>query len=131
MTESARPMLLCLDLESDSEALCRAALDYSHRCGQPLQVLHVMQAAAESQRVEARIRELLAHCGVKPVEVILEAGSPEELIPQVAARCQAAPVVLGRRRRATVDRIYVGSTTSAVISQARVPVLVIPLHGEA
>lgn len=130
MTEPIRPMLLCLDLESDSEALCRLALERARRCGQTLLVLHVMQTATEPQQTESRIHALLTRCAAEPAQVILETGTPEELIPQVATRSRADPVVLGRRHRATIDRIYVGSTTSAVISQTRVPVLVIPLHGE-
>jgi len=92
-----------------------------------------MQSADEQQQVEARIRELLARCGAEParVAVTIEAGAPEEQIPLVAARYQATSVILGRRHRSTIDRIYVGSTTSAIISLMQVPVLVIPLHGES
>ncbi|WJW76362.1 universal stress protein [Thiohalobacter sp. IOR34] len=135
MTESMnRPpsMLLCLDLESDSETLCRMALEYSRRCGQPLQVLHVMQAANDEQQCRDRLLALLASCGLSlPAKAIhIETGTPEERIPEVAARCRVAPVILGRRQRSTVERIYVGSTTSAVISLCRMPVLVIPLPSE-
>jgi len=129
-TPDEKPLLLCLDLEPDSEALCRAALARARRCGQPVQVLHVMPAFSEPRPVEGRLHALLGRCGAEVARVMVESGSPEERIPQVAARCGADPVVLGRRSRTTVDRIYVGSTTSAVISLCRTPVLVIPLPGE-
>ena len=57
----------------------------------------------------------------------IEVGIPEDVIVAVAQRLASGPILLGRRRRETVERIYVGSTTSAVISLARRPVLVIPL----
>ncbi len=125
-----RPLLLCLDMEADSETLCRLAWQRAQRCSQPLHVLHVLQADGDEAEARGRLKELLTRCGASAETVSIVAGVPEVVIPQVAERSRAAPLVLGRRHRPTVERIYVGSTTSAVISQARVPVLVIPLHGE-
>jgi len=65
-------------------------------------------------------------------DVIVEAvairhGLPEETIVAYAKEYAVDPIVLGRRQRSTIERIHVGSTTSAVISLATGPVLIVPI----
>ncbi len=130
-----RPLLLCLDLEAGSDQLAQYAHAHAARCDLPVHVLHVVQHPLTDDDV-ARARQRLArlcreHLPAVAAENLLVAhGVPEEAIVELAARLDAGVIVLGRRRRPTVERIYVGSTTSAVISLARRPVLVMPLAAD-
>jgi len=134
-SHSIPPLLLCLDLEAGSRALAETAADYARRCQWPIHVLHVLQSPlGEADRRQHRER-LQALCQAVlpdlPADHLhLEEGVPEDAIVAVAQRLGSGPILLGRRQRETVERIYVGSTTSAVISLARRPVLVIPLAAD-
>jgi len=126
------PLLLCLDLEAGSRELARAAARHAARCHWPLHVLHVLQhplGEADRRHHRERLRALCREClpGLPDTHLHIEEGLPEDVIVAVAQRLNSGPILLGRRQRETVERIYVGSTTSAVISLARRPVLVIPL----
>ena len=126
------PLLICLDLEAGSEQLLAYAAHHVRRCQQTVRVLHVSRAeldAARSDALQQQIRKLLDRVfpDISPPAIDIEVGLAEDRIVEVAQRCQADPVLLGRRRRATVERIYVGSTTSAVLSLATRPVLVVPV----
>ena len=126
------PLLLCLDLETGSEALARQAAELARRCRRPVRILHVSDghpAAEERKGIEAALaricEEMLA--GIEITGVEIRQGLPEETIVEAAGECDATMILLGRRQRSAVERIYVGSTTSAVISLARRPVLVVPV----
>ena len=126
------PLLLCLDLEAGSEALARQAAELARRCRRPVRILHVSDghpAAEERKGIEAALaricEEMLA--GIEITGVEIRQGLPEETIVEAAGECDATMILLGRRQRSAVERIYVGSTTSAVISLARRPVLVVPV----
>ena len=126
------PLLLCADLEAGSEGLIEYAATRARRCRQAVRVLYVAPPvldgtarATAAERLHALVDAVLAGVEIAGVDVI--AGVPEDVIIQQAARWHADPIVLGRRRRSTVERIYVGSTTSAVIALARRPVLVVPV----
>lgn len=134
MTDTANvpPLLLCLDLETGSRELAATAAEYARRCQWPLHVLHVLQSPlGEADRSQHRDRlQALCHDifpDLPADHLHLEEGLPEDAIVALARRLDSGPILLGRRHRETVERIYVGSTTSAVISLARRPVLVIPL----
>ena len=134
-TDTTAPVLLCLDLEAGSRELAQVAADYARRCQWPLHVLHVLQSPlAEADRRQHRER-LQALCrtispDLPDDHLHVEDGIPEDVIITVAQRLDSGLILLGRRHRETVERIYVGSTTSAVISLARRPVLVIPLAAD-
>lgn len=124
-------LLLCLDLEAGSDALVAYAAKWARRCHASIHALHVRQAPWDDRglkEAEERLHALIdAPLKGIPTAIQLESGTPEDWIVKVAAACQADPILLGRRRRTTVERIYVGSTTSAVIALAQRPVLVVPL----
>ena len=125
-------LLLCLDLEAGSTALARHAWEHSRRCNQSVIVLHVLApgpGAAAAQDRRERLRALLAAVDAEaarlPVEIL--SGIPDQVIPAHARDAGVGTIVLGRRHRPPVERLYVGSTTSAVICQAPCPVLMVPL----
>ncbi|MFQ5488058.1 MAG: universal stress protein [Gammaproteobacteria bacterium] len=125
------PMLLCLDLEYGSQELARYAANRARRCRQGIVLLHVVPEHGTDldrprQQLAAIAATLLAHSRVG--DIIIEQGIAEDKIVAVARRHGASLLILGRRRRPTVERIYVGSTTSAVISLAGAAVLVVPLE---
>jgi len=131
-TDASPPLLLCLDLEAGSHELARKAASHATRCHWPLHVLHVLQHPLGEADRRHQYEQLHALCQkIMPTlpddHLHIEEGIPEEMIIAVARRLNSGPILLGRRQRETVERIYVGSTTSAVISLARRPVLVIPL----
>jgi len=125
-------ILLCLDLEESSRELSeycnQCALDWDF----PVQVLHVH--SNEEQGIEdaesylnAIVKETLDKDNVSTVKIVI--GTPEEQIIEFANEIVNAPIImLGRRKRTITDRMYVGSTTSAVISLSPYPVMVAPLN---
>ena len=132
MPAKTQPMLLCLDLEEGSEALARYAATRAANCNQPVHVLYVCPKAEGGPAIEdaqARLDTLVTDAlGDVTVEALaIRPGLPEETIAAYAREYAVDTIVLGRRERSTVERIHVGSTTSAVISLATSPVLVVPL----
>jgi nucleotide-binding universal stress UspA family protein len=133
---NASPVLLCLDLESGSRELAEYAAGFTARCKLPLRILHVLQRRLSDADIEHSRQRLADICreilpGVAPDHIHVATGLPEDHIVEIAARYGAGTILLGRRKRLTVDRIYVGSTTSAVISLASRPVLVVPLRHDS
>ncbi len=133
--ENRPPLLLCLDLEAGSDHLARWAAQLARRCGQRVQVLYVSPvplSPAQRLEKEQRLQRLLEEPfqGLEIIATELREGVAEEVIVEVARRVDADTILLGRRQRTAVERIYVGSTTSAVISLARRPVLVVPVPGQ-
>ncbi len=133
MTEPTRlPLLLCLDLEAGSDHLARWAAQRARRCGQPVQVLYVSPGSLSPEKRQKR-KQRLQHLveehfqGLEITRIELREGVAEEVIVETARQVDAEMILLGRRQRTAVERIYVGSTTSAVISLARRPVLVVPV----
>ncbi|WP_457651417.1 universal stress protein [Rhodocaloribacter sp.] len=126
------PLLLCVDLEAGSEALARHAGENARACGRAVEVLHVLpphgpekEFESARRRLERLARETLS--GVRLLGIEIRRGVPEEDLTAYARERGAGIIVLGRRKRPEVERIYVGSTTSAVLSLATCPVLVVPL----
>ena len=125
-------ILLCLDLEEGSRELA----EYCNQCALdwdcPIQVLNVH--SNEEQGIEdaesylnAIVKETLDKVNIYTVKIVI--GTPEEQIIEFANEIVNAPIImLGRRKRTIADRIYVGSTTSAVISLSTYPVIVVPLN---
>lgn len=126
------PLLICLDLEAGSERLIDYAARHARRCALPLRVLHVSRATLDEtkrQEILVRIHKLIDRplAGLSLEAIDIEPGAPEDVIIEVARRHDINLILLGRRHRSTVERIYVGSTTSTIISLATRPVLVVPV----
>ncbi len=127
--------LLCLDLEAGSAALARYAWERSQRCDERLQILHVLPEGLGGNAAQAHRERLLTLLTAVAPEmrkcpVTLIEGIPDELIPIHARDTGVTSILLGRRHRPAIERLYVGSTTSAVICQAPCPILVVPLSAE-
>jgi nucleotide-binding universal stress UspA family protein len=127
-------MLLCLDLEKGSRALARYAAKLARRCGQDIHLFYVGPSGGSPviKNPRARLEAIAAETmqGSNVEAIILRQGLAEDEIIAYAKGCTIAPIVIGRRQRSAVERIYVGSTTSAVLSLTSCPVLVVPLSNK-
>lgn len=124
--------LLSLDLEAGSGVLIDYAVRQANRCGDTIHIVHVAKPGQDRQAREfthEKLEQLVKAHTPQGTQLSTEirSGTPEESIPALAAELGASIIILGRRRRSDVERIYVGSTTSAVISDAPCAVLVVPL----
>ena len=134
MSKKNSPLLLCLDLEKGCETLARYAAGVAARCGQDVHIIYVEPPGGSPVISDAAscLQKLAAGCmsGVDIEKIIIRQGIAEDEIIAWAGQFDFDPIVLGRRQRSAVERIYVGSTTSAVLSLAAGPVLVVPLREE-
>ena len=134
MNTKKSAMLLCVDLEKGSRALARYGAELAGRCDQEIHLFYVEPTGGSHVIKDPRacLESLAAEIleGVTIKAFVLRCGIAEEEIMAYAAQFDIAPIVIGRRQRSSVERIYVGSTTSAVISMATCPVLVVPLSRE-
>jgi nucleotide-binding universal stress UspA family protein len=124
-------ILLCLDLEQDSDHLARLTAQFAAIGGQDVHILYVETRKGDLRHKEKEwlVLRQLADATVQGVEIaamqVLE-GIPEDVILRYASEHPIGVVVLGHRQNA-IESIHVGSTTKAVISLSPVPVLVVPL----
>ena len=129
MSDNTRPLLLCLDLEVGSDVLAAYASRLVKRCELPVHVLYVLPKASKETEEHAyrRLKEITDKTfrGDQVDAVIVRRGIPEDHIVSYANQQLFEFVILGRRRRSTLERIYVGGTTCAVISLSHAPVLVV------
>ncbi len=125
-------ILLCLDLEEGSRELAEFCKDCAEHWNYPVHVIHVHgDGGRDIEDVDSDlsviVEEILNNLRVPAVKILK--GLPEEAIIEFANEITSTPIImLGRRKRRIADRIYVGSTTSAVISLSPYPVLVVPLN---
>lgn len=61
------------------------------------------------------------------VNVLIKEGNPWKRILQAAEELKADVIVMGTRRSRGLDKIFLGSTASRVLSKSKIPVLIIPL----
>lgn len=131
MSDDKRPLLLCLDLEVGSDVLALYSLRLATGCELPLHVLYVLPKASKETEENAlqRLKEITDKT-LRQAQVdalVIRRGLPEDHIISYANQRLFEFVILGHRRRSTLERIYVGGTTCAVISLSRAPVLVVPV----
>lgn len=124
-------MLLCVDLEANSEMLAKYAAKYAMQCRQSLHVIYVIPQASRQTDAEAhqRLKTLIDKTldRIKVEAIVLRRGVPEDEILNYAESHPCDPVMLGHRHRSTVERIYIGSTTRTILSLSPRPILVVPI----
>jgi nucleotide-binding universal stress UspA family protein len=74
-----------------------------------------------------RGRELASEAGFQ-AQGRVEEGKPWRVICRVADELAAEPIVLGARGLGRIESALLGSVSSAVVSHAKHPVLVVPNH---
>ncbi len=135
-------ILVALDGSPDGLAAFHRALAQAHAFGAVLTVLHVavpatprnpmsrvehLQVVAEA---EAEGRRLLQEAQVLaggriPLMTELLSGNPAEAIVRRAQELEADLIVVGSRGLNAVDRLLLGSTSTAVVQRAPCSVLVV------
>lgn len=136
------PILFATDLNTASAAAVPFARELAAKHGRELQVVHVIEdrysdllddmdpywqqarGAYVDERTEGVHRWMTEHALIGQPRIAH--GSVVDELQKYAAATQAALVVVGSRRLGTVDRIFLGSTASALASRASCPVAVVP-----
>lgn len=139
----AGPVLLATDLSRSSDAAAAFATRVARAQGRPLVLVHVGEprhsdlidelepgwlAARERYRAGVE-RAFAAWAGVQGLgdaPRVLEYGAAPEVLAELAAREQAALVVLGSRRLSAAERLFSTSTASALAGLCGGPVAVVP-----
>jgi|APLak6261664116_1056043.scaffolds.fasta_scaffold95340_2 nucleotide-binding universal stress UspA family protein len=124
-------ILLCLDLETDSDRLARFTARFAAQGVKKVHVLYVETRKLNRHRQEKEevaLRQLVgaAMQGVEIAAIEVLEGVPEDAILRYLSDRSIDLIVLGHRQDA-IERIHVGSVTQALISQSPIPVLVVPL----
>jgi nucleotide-binding universal stress UspA family protein len=124
-------ILLCLDLEADSDHLARFTARFAAQGVKKVHVLYIETRKLNHHRKEKErvaLRQLVG-AAMQSVEIaaieVLE-GVPEDVILRYLSDHPIDLIVLGHRQDAR-ERIHVGSVTKAVIKKSPIPVLVVPL----
>lgn len=135
------PVILATDLGPASAAAARFAVAFAHQAKRPLVCVHVAQPRwsedvelapellslreAYRARVERDAWEWAADHRLD-ARLVIGYGDPAEYLPAIAQQRGASLLVLGSRRPGLIERVFVGSTASAVASAASCAVAIVP-----
>ncbi|AAK42052.1 universal stress protein [Saccharolobus solfataricus] len=89
----------------------------------PGEVINEMYNKAKRDVEEAK--EKAVNSGVKNVEAVNIEGDPAAAIMDYAGKTGADLIVTGSRGLSTVKRIFLGSVSSRIVHEAKIPVLVV------
>jgi nucleotide-binding universal stress UspA family protein len=147
-------ILVAVDL-SEPEAFIRATERLAYSLGAHILVLHVTSQAPppymlpvdpmmgfggfapytlydpelyqEAEAAEDNAFHLFLSRFKRPVRAAVREGSAAERILEDAGERKADMIVLGKRHHGTIERLLLGSVASAVVRDATLPVLLIPV----
>lgn len=97
--------------------------------GEPNYSDALREALAEADAALAATRDAIAEAGGPDPELDRIAGRPAEVILEVAKGRPGTLVVMGSRGRGRIAAALLGSVSTAVVSRAGGPVLVVPYVG--
>jgi nucleotide-binding universal stress UspA family protein len=129
---SVGSVLAAADASEEGRAAILAAARVGQRCGASVTVLTVADRSegdVAPRRVLQQLREttiaLLATLTppLPPLEYAVESGIPGIEIPRFAENIHADLLVVGRKRRSSVQRLMMGDTADSVARRSRVPCL--------
>jgi nucleotide-binding universal stress UspA family protein len=148
VNEPLRRILVAIDGSHHSNAAWRTALELARRFGAELIALHVAvprppnsagmspraarraQSAARSHGEQLLEEVRVAVAGAVPFETELQFGDPAEVICERGAALDADLIVVGSRGLNLLERIMLGSVSSAVVERAHCSVLVVRAPAE-
>lgn len=89
------------------------------------------ERAAAAHEVDEFVRATLppASVGAALADILLRPGEPADAILHAAAELSAGLIVIGTHGRGALARAFLGSTATAILRDAYVPVLVVPVRG--
>jgi nucleotide-binding universal stress UspA family protein len=137
---NAKPVVVALPLDHQTDELVAKALDLGQRLQCPIVVAHAlgkrrMESEASTKSRIAKAKQTLGlrlqplmKAGLEVREEV-EVGAPADLVIQTALREGAQLILTGGGRPATIRRWLVGSTVEAIVYRAVVPVLVVRGEG--
>ena len=134
--------ILCpVDFSEHSALALRYALKLADLTGGHLTIVTVVDAfldaaseasgnrATFTEQTQQEIQKLLARIAPdrrEPVGIAVQVGDPAEEILKQSDECAADLIVMGTQGLEGAKRLVFGSTTEAVLREARVPVLAVP-----
>ena len=151
-------ILLAVDL-SEPLSMTRQALQWANRLDTDLMVLHVEEPVLSEERpftepafelggaapydlydpalaenVE-RAQEHAFHAFLtehfdQPVHAELRRGKPAPTILEDAREQEANLIILGKRRRGRLEKLFLGSVASKVVDKTTLPTLILPIRKE-
>ncbi len=89
----------------------------------PSEVIQQIYDKANNDVKEAKDKAL--NSGVKDVETVTVEGDPASTILDIAGKSGADLIVTGSRGLSTIKRIFLGSVSSRIVHEAKIPVLVV------
>lgn len=140
-------ILVTVDFEEKNQLLVNTAAEIADKFGSKVWLIHVAMPdpdfvgfevgpqyirdsfaddlRKEHQLIQKYSRELKAK-GIN-CEGLLIQGATVEMILQESEKLNIDLVVLGHHQHGFMYKVFVGSTDAAIISQSKVPVLVVPI----
>ncbi|BFZ25709.1 hypothetical protein BsWGS_28748 [Bradybaena similaris] len=145
-----RRHLLALDGKEQSEYAFEWYLNNVYRPGDEVVLFHCSQfvlnlglpgAAANVEQVSKKVQESLKKAdditslaneklktrGIKGYVVIKSGMKPEEAILQTVGEENVSHVIMGTRNLGPLQRAFIGSVSSAVVANAKVPVTIVKM----
>ena len=129
-----RKILYATDFSADSLAATPYALAFSVNYSSRLTLVHALEGLPESpyldaQMAKVRLRELVpqrVHLAAEP-DIIVEMGSPAEVILKAADDTASDLIVIGARGAGTLSRLasHFGSVAHKIVCRAVCPVLTV------
>ncbi len=129
-----RQILYATDFSTDSVAAAPYALAFSINYGSRLTLVHALEGLPESpyldaQMAKVRLRELVperADLAVEP-EIVVEMGSPAEIVLKTADETASDLIVIGARGAGAFARVasHFGSVAHKIVSRVDCPVLTV------
>lgn len=127
-----------IDFSSTSPGLLRHAADCAREAGEPLTVVHAVDAArlphgtprqTQERRARVRLDQYVQAYVTDPerplaTRTVLATGHAEDAIVTVAEECEARLIIIAPSSHGALDRLLLGSVTKRVIRSAPCPVLV-------
>lgn len=133
-TSDFRQILYATDFSDDSLAGVPYALDFAEKYASRLVLVHALEGLSESPYLDGRmatvrLRQLVPstlHPAETP-EVIVEMGSPANVIIEVAEKIGADLIVIGARGAGSLSRLasHFGSVAHKIVCRAPCPVLTV------
>ncbi|MBI2821570.1 MAG: universal stress protein [Acidobacteria bacterium] len=137
-----KPVVCAVDFSNASLQGLKFAIELARDYRVDLRVIHVLELgpavealgeetrvhlASVPARVKSKLDAVVATFGApRETTTAVVQGKPSEMIVEEAARARSDLLVVGRRGNTSLDRASIGSTTSAVLRAAYLPVLVVP-----
>lgn len=145
-SELPREILCPVDFSDSSAAALRLAATVGKCVGARLTLLHAITLTVPSYFTPGRLKELEREVGesreeagatvrqfaqrvlgpgAPPVEIMVEEGSPADVIVAIAERLGSEWIVMGTHGRSGVKKWMLGSVAERVVRTSHIPVLVV------